>query len=228
MSEARALDGEDLRAILSGIVLAEETQSLLDCTDNDGHGYQSQYLADLLDRARALLSGLSDTAPSGDTEVERLRDALSLYDSAISEAEAILGGEYDMHFGPFFDMVQKAREALAGLRSSALHPATLEAAARVCETHAVYYVGSAPEKLVPSETGQRVGKLFAGAIRSLTAPAVPQPVVPEGWKLVPVEPTEEMLFRLSEWFDDRSPDRRWAGILAAAPQHQDAGGRADG
>jgi hypothetical protein len=34
---------------------------------------------------------------------------LALYEQAIKEAEAILGGEYAMHHGPFFDLVQQAR-----------------------------------------------------------------------------------------------------------------------
>lgn len=37
--------------------------------------------------------------------------ALAFYEQAISEAEAILGGEYGLTFGPFFDLVCKAREA---------------------------------------------------------------------------------------------------------------------
>jgi hypothetical protein len=43
----------------------------------------------------------------------------------------------------------------------------LEEAAKVCETHAVYHVGTAPTKLVPSATGEPVGHLFADAIRAL-------------------------------------------------------------
>jgi hypothetical protein len=43
---------------------------------------------------------------------QRLREALTKYDEAIKEAEAILGGEYAMHYGPFFEMVEAARAAL--------------------------------------------------------------------------------------------------------------------
>jgi hypothetical protein len=37
---------------------------------------------------------------------------VDLYEQAIKEAEAILGGEYDMHYGKFFDLVEKARSTL--------------------------------------------------------------------------------------------------------------------
>ena len=45
-------------------------------------------------------------------KIRILREALGLYDCAIDEAEEMLGGEFSMHFGPFFDMVHKARAAL--------------------------------------------------------------------------------------------------------------------
>ena len=44
-------------------------------------------------------------------EVERLEQRLKLYEDALSEAEAIFGGEYADHYGPMFDLAMKARDA---------------------------------------------------------------------------------------------------------------------
>lgn len=41
-----------------------------------------------------------------------LVEALRLYDEALREAEAILGGEYDLTDGPLFDKIQAARELM--------------------------------------------------------------------------------------------------------------------
>lgn len=41
-----------------------------------------------------------------------------------------------------------------------------ERCAKLCETHAVYYRGTEPIKLVPSKTGEPIGKVFAAAIRA--------------------------------------------------------------
>ena len=46
--------------------------------------------------------------------IEVLERALEKYEAAIKEAEAILGGEYAMQYGPFFDLVQDAQSALNG------------------------------------------------------------------------------------------------------------------
>ena len=48
-----------------------------------------------------------------------------------------------------------------------LDPMTLETAAKICEMHAVYHIGTAPTKLVLSKSGNPVGLLFAAAIRAL-------------------------------------------------------------
>lgn len=50
--------------------------------------------------------------------------------------------------------------------------------------------------------------------------AIQQVAVPEGWKLVPVEPTREMLAVLTgEWHSSRHTDmrNRWDVMLAASP-----------
>lgn len=43
-------------------------------------------------------------------KVERLVKACDAYDRAVGEAEAILGGEYAMHHGVFFDLQSRARD----------------------------------------------------------------------------------------------------------------------
>jgi len=50
--------------------------------------------------------------------IDTMRDALDLYEAAIKEAEAIMGGEYGEHYGPMFDLVQKARSSLGEARVS--------------------------------------------------------------------------------------------------------------
>jgi hypothetical protein len=40
---------------------------------------------------------------------DALLKRLQLYEAAIKEAEAILGGEYAMQYGPFFELVEAAR-----------------------------------------------------------------------------------------------------------------------
>jgi hypothetical protein len=52
--------------------------------------------------------------PPGECSVSppRVDARVDLYEQAIKEAEAILGGEYDMHYGKFFDLVEKARSTL--------------------------------------------------------------------------------------------------------------------
>lgn len=54
---------------------------------------------------------------------------------------------------------------------------------------------------------------------------VPRPTIPEGWKLVPVEPTEEMIVAFVEqWYchrqsiDDPQMDDAYQAMLAAAPK----------
>lgn len=43
-------------------------------------------------------------------------------------------------------------------------------------------------------------------------------MIPEGWKLVPVEPTEEMFgARYSIPMDEKTPQAEWEAMLAAAP-----------
>ena len=48
-------------------------------------------------------------------ELATLRHVVELYEAASIEAEAILGGEYAMHYGPLFDMLSEARVLLKGV-----------------------------------------------------------------------------------------------------------------
>lgn len=43
-------------------------------------------------------------------ENERLRERMVRYDAALTEAEAIMGGEYEAHYGPFSKLVEEARK----------------------------------------------------------------------------------------------------------------------
>lgn len=66
------------------------------------------------------------------------------------------------------------------------------------------------------------GCLAHPGVRALLA-RYGQPVEPEGWQLVPKEPTEEMMFMgVSEWatHDDSEEDVYgvWEAMLAAAPK----------
>jgi hypothetical protein len=65
------------------------------------------------DRAAAIAHALN-RLPEAEAEVERLRAALALYDDALTEAEAIFGGEYGDHYGPMCEMAFSARAARKG------------------------------------------------------------------------------------------------------------------
>lgn len=55
---------------------------------------------------------------------------------------------------------------------------------------------------------------------ALDQPQVNSPEIPEGWRLVPVEPTDDMLYDIQEYSHILPPrgKRIWAHMLAAAPQ----------
>jgi len=51
-------------------------------------------------------------------ERDALRAALDLYEDALTEAEAIFGGEYGDHFGPMCEMAFSARDARTALKGA--------------------------------------------------------------------------------------------------------------
>lgn len=61
-----------------------------------------------------LVLDAADTIERQSAEIARLREALGVYENALSEAEAIFGGEYADQYGPMFELALKARAALAG------------------------------------------------------------------------------------------------------------------
>ena len=72
----------------------------------------------------------------------------------------------------------------------------------------------------PPLSGEDIMKERIAAIAGRGAPAINlAELVPEGWKLVPVEPTTEMLEEI--WLDERFKEvamkRRYQALLAAAP-----------
>ena len=68
-----------------------------------------------------------------------------------------------------------------------------------------------------------------GRVVPLYGKSTSQPAVPEGWKLVPVEPTKKMREAFhaaddeyqSAKFDVESPDHHWTALLEAAPEPQE-------
>ncbi|MEJ0092029.1 MAG: hypothetical protein WDN46_00870 [Methylocella sp.] len=60
-----------------------------------------------------------------------MREALETYEDALSEAEAIFGGEYADHYGPMFELAMKARDARAALQSATSAPPAIQWCAHV-------------------------------------------------------------------------------------------------
>ena len=69
-------------------------------------------VAEGLSRQSACVDAAALEITSLRSELARKEEALKLFDDAIEEAEAILGGEYSLHYGPFFEFVDAARAAL--------------------------------------------------------------------------------------------------------------------
>lgn len=93
--------------------------------------------------------------------------------------------------------------------------AALEEAARVAEA---YLNGS-----LRGSASANAARNIADAIRALKSSPDVRCVVPDGWKLVPVEPTKEMEAAMKPLMDG-PPTRRWHWIwhelLTAAPSPQ--------
>jgi hypothetical protein len=62
---------------------------------------------------------------------------------------------------------------------------------------------------------QFIEEVHAEVMRAI---ANPRPAVPEGYKLVPVEPTQAMLDARAACGFESSPKDRWIAMLSAAPQ----------
>ncbi|MEJ0093290.1 MAG: hypothetical protein WDN46_07610 [Methylocella sp.] len=75
--------------------------------------YDAIYSATLSEVTR-----LRETIAAKDAELALMREALETYEDALSEAEAIFGGEYADHYGPMFELAMKARDARAALQAS--------------------------------------------------------------------------------------------------------------
>ncbi len=59
-----------------------------------------------------------EAVPALLAEIAELREVLKLYDDALTEAEAIFGGEYADRYGPMFELAMKARDAQSALKES--------------------------------------------------------------------------------------------------------------
>ncbi|MEJ0093762.1 MAG: hypothetical protein WDN46_10060 [Methylocella sp.] len=66
----------------------------------------------------AIMKADAETIAAKDAELALMREALETYEDALSEAEAIFGGEYADHYGPMFELAMKARDARAALQAS--------------------------------------------------------------------------------------------------------------
>jgi hypothetical protein len=92
-----------------------------------------------------------------------------------------------------------------------------ELARRIVDLYTTPPAQPSPEQYTALEQAlTRLQKRYA----ELEAKAAAKPAVPEGWKMVPVEPTKEMAGVL-QWFDRGSPlqiKEGWKEVLAAAPE----------
>lgn len=82
---------------------------------------------------------------------------------------------------------------------------------------------NAAEIYVASNPADRSGKAYLEllqiALAALNAPPAPVLRVPDGWALVPVEPTEDMLAAAKEWFGlTTTAEGVYEKMLAAAPE----------
>jgi hypothetical protein len=72
--------------------------------------------------------------------------------------------------------------------------------------------------------GYEAAKVYAAMQKAMGAPTAAQPAVPavpEGWKLVPIEPTQEMIDAFPQIRGEDVGRELWADLLAAAPQGSD-------
>lgn len=60
----------------------------------------------------------SEEISSLKSQLEQANKTLELYETAISEAEAIFGGEYADKYGPMFELAMRARDSRAVLKRS--------------------------------------------------------------------------------------------------------------
>jgi hypothetical protein len=63
--------------------------------------------------AETAITALPAADPLADPRVQALVEALQMADTALYEAEAILGGEYGDFYGPLCDQISKLRATLA-------------------------------------------------------------------------------------------------------------------
>lgn len=77
-------------------------------------------------------------------------------------------------------------------------------------------------------TADQMRAYAAEAVARALAASAPSREAPEGWKLVPIEPTREMLRRHSEnvdGLDEWRAKQDWHNMLSAAPSTSGEGGK---
>lgn len=78
------------------------------------------------------------------------------------------------------------------------------------------------------DDGGHYKELLKIALAALAAPPAPVLRVPDGWKLVPIEPTEDMLAAAKEWFGlTTTAEGVYEKMLDAAPEARNEKLRAD-
>lgn len=92
------------------------------------------------------------------------------------------------------------------------------------------YMVELMETALAALTAKPVGKAISPSLAAFdvdqdlnvsiyTAPPVAAPAVPDGWKLVPVEPTQEMVDACFEGTSAGGIQKGYRAMLAAAPEH---------
>jgi hypothetical protein len=111
--EARGISGDkytiDRISMEWFITRVKQLQSALTTAQEENKRYMDA-LCDFENKNKDITSRCAKNV----IRIEVLERALEKYEAAIKEAEAILGGEYAMQYGPFFDLVQDAQSALNG------------------------------------------------------------------------------------------------------------------
>ena len=107
--------------------------------------------------------------------------------------------------------VEAALERLYRLRKG-----QAEQSAPVQEPYKGWYCANCQRGVDASEVTYHEQHTVCGRTITDDAPPAAQPAVPEGWKLVPIKPTMQMINALAD--TDPEHESVWGAVLAAAPK----------
>jgi hypothetical protein len=128
-----------------------------------------------------------DKRPQSSTIVHALIDRLEAAESEAIEQARLngMGSEREAALMAKLEAAEKERDAL---RAKIEQMERQEPVAEIGQQYTLLFAGSGPITGLVKRHGLKIGdKLYA------LPGAQPAPSVPEGWKLVPVEPTQEMI-----------------------------------